>query len=414
MLVDGDSVLFVCMGNTCRSPMAEWLAKGKAKQKGLNVKFGSRGTAASGAGSYSSTSSMLEVTEDACTAVREVYPDSEIFAHEVRKLKMKDFLEYKLILTMSESQVTTILSAAEKYIPDLEERVFALREYVNEKDDLGKFEISDPMGGGTSSYTGGSYYQGTYYGGGGRFVAGGHISTPGSSGVVRGFAQDTVDTGKKSDTYTKCRDQLIKCLDALFDNPSPTLKDVIQRRQLEIQLKFEAEKEKTLGDYIIALERAEKIEERGTLHVPSWEVLDAVKNGKIPLGKDYVEPYVTKIAAIAQRKSLTVMQEPYVSPWTTTPSYTPELRPLPVVSASSGLTLPAPPSIPCASEQTDIVRFNPDAVVPASSAVNDPKMTRESQVIPPEACEAPGANGVYVAPPVAPSVPGQKDPPEWY
>jgi protein-tyrosine-phosphatase len=40
--------LFVCTGNTCRSPMAEALARREAARRGLSVRFGSAGTFAGG------------------------------------------------------------------------------------------------------------------------------------------------------------------------------------------------------------------------------------------------------------------------------------------------------------------------------------------------------------------------------
>ena len=46
-------VLFVCTGNTCRSPMAEALARALARDRGLRHRFGSAGTAA-GAGDEAS------------------------------------------------------------------------------------------------------------------------------------------------------------------------------------------------------------------------------------------------------------------------------------------------------------------------------------------------------------------------
>ena len=44
------SVLFVCSGNTCRSPLAEALAREEARRRGLAVRVGSAGTFASPGG----------------------------------------------------------------------------------------------------------------------------------------------------------------------------------------------------------------------------------------------------------------------------------------------------------------------------------------------------------------------------
>jgi protein-tyrosine phosphatase len=37
------SIIFICLGNICRSPLAEGIAKAKAKELGLNIKIASAG-----------------------------------------------------------------------------------------------------------------------------------------------------------------------------------------------------------------------------------------------------------------------------------------------------------------------------------------------------------------------------------
>lgn len=39
-----DSILFVCLGNICRSPLAEGIAKREAKKRGLDIEIASAGT----------------------------------------------------------------------------------------------------------------------------------------------------------------------------------------------------------------------------------------------------------------------------------------------------------------------------------------------------------------------------------
>ena len=38
------SILFVCLGNICRSPLAEGIAKARAKELGLDIEVDSAGT----------------------------------------------------------------------------------------------------------------------------------------------------------------------------------------------------------------------------------------------------------------------------------------------------------------------------------------------------------------------------------
>lgn len=121
-------VLFVCTGNTCRSPMAEGILKAMAKEKGLTIEVKSAGVAAydGEGGSKNSIQAMRKIGID-------------ISDHQASLLHIGLVEEADLILAMSRSHKELIKSS----FPLSKEKVFTLLEYVYgvEKD------VVDPYGG---------------------------------------------------------------------------------------------------------------------------------------------------------------------------------------------------------------------------------------------------------------------------
>ena len=85
-------VLFVCMGNICRSPMAEGVFQQMIRQAGLDevVQVGSAGTHAFHAGEAPDKRAQA-------TAAKRGYDISGLRA---RRVKDKDFEDYDMILAM--------------------------------------------------------------------------------------------------------------------------------------------------------------------------------------------------------------------------------------------------------------------------------------------------------------------------
>jgi protein-tyrosine-phosphatase len=123
-------VLFVCTGNTCRSPMAEAMFRAKAADLGIEVK--SAGVAAFDG---------QKASEHAIHALRERGISHD---HVSQRLNEELIAWADIVLTMTASHKALVLS----FFPQAAEKVFTLCEYV----DIGDKDIADPFGGGLEIY----------------------------------------------------------------------------------------------------------------------------------------------------------------------------------------------------------------------------------------------------------------------
>lgn len=117
-------ILFVCTGNTCRSPMAEGifnhLSEG-AISRGLMASVGS------------------PASENAVKAMEKMGID--IKGHVSRQITIEDVKSADLVLTMTRGH-----KAALAQLPDAEGKVFTIGEYA------GGADVSDPYGGNADVY----------------------------------------------------------------------------------------------------------------------------------------------------------------------------------------------------------------------------------------------------------------------
>jgi protein arginine phosphatase len=123
-------ILFVCTGNTCRSPMAEAILKSK-QIPGVEVKS---------AGVYAANGAEASINA-------KIVLEENNISHDHRSTTLtKDELDWAtLILTMTESHKALILSQH----PHASGKTFTLKEFAEEKYNL---DVADPFGGNEKIY----------------------------------------------------------------------------------------------------------------------------------------------------------------------------------------------------------------------------------------------------------------------
>ena len=130
-------LLFVCTGNTCRSPMAEVIFNALAKEKGLDWRAESAGAAAVG---------DRPASQNAIQAVAEIGLDLSM--HKTRFLPAVDLNEYDLFVGLGEEHASILRSIG---IPASLVRVLYRAPNVDDPYDL-RMDIVDPYGGDLYDY----------------------------------------------------------------------------------------------------------------------------------------------------------------------------------------------------------------------------------------------------------------------
>lgn len=132
-------ILFVCTGNTCRSPMAEGILKRLAQQHELALGVQSAGIAAVDG---------VPMAENAKQVLQEKQIEANIFSESFTKEKAE---WADLIFTMTVSHKDHILSL----YPELTDKVYTLIEFTEQKEktDVPFYaDIADPFGGNLEEY----------------------------------------------------------------------------------------------------------------------------------------------------------------------------------------------------------------------------------------------------------------------
>lgn len=125
-------ILFVCSGNSCRSPMAEGLMKKRLFAKyGDAVKVHSAGTL--GIDDNPATMNAIQVAKE---------KGVDISAHYSRGIRKTHVADADIIFAMEHHHKEFL----ERYFPKYRENVFLLKSFANDEANINNEAISDPIG----------------------------------------------------------------------------------------------------------------------------------------------------------------------------------------------------------------------------------------------------------------------------
>ena len=124
-------ILFVCTGNTCRSPMAKAILEHNLKTKGVNMPVLSRGVFAT----------ESAPTQGAISALATM--GLELNGHVPTTITTEDVLNASLVLTMSWAHKNLVAN-----LIGTTENIYTFYEYINGAQQ----DITDPYGGSIEIY----------------------------------------------------------------------------------------------------------------------------------------------------------------------------------------------------------------------------------------------------------------------
>ncbi len=113
-------VLFVCLGNICRSPMAEYVLKDMVKKEGIEEKFyiDSAATIAEEIGNPVHNGTRKKLNEEGI----------ECGNHKARRITKQDYEEFDYIIGMEERNIENIKKIVGN---DTEHKIYRLLDFSN-------------------------------------------------------------------------------------------------------------------------------------------------------------------------------------------------------------------------------------------------------------------------------------------
>jgi protein-tyrosine phosphatase len=128
------NILFVCLGNICRSPLAEALLARAVQEEGLDI-----GTDSAGTGSYH-IGELPDPRSRSCARRHGIE-----LTHRARQVTAADFRSYDLLIAMDEDNAADLRRRAPS---DAVKRVRLMRDW----DPAGPGEVPDPYYGDDSDF----------------------------------------------------------------------------------------------------------------------------------------------------------------------------------------------------------------------------------------------------------------------
>lgn len=130
-------ILMVCLGNICRSPIAEGILQAKANNKGLDIKVDSAGTGGWHVGQGPDHRSL---------AIANKY-GIDISQQHARQFSSIDFKSFDIIFAMDSSNLSDIVSLA-----NTNEDIEKVRLILNETNPKTNNPVPDPYYGGDDGF----------------------------------------------------------------------------------------------------------------------------------------------------------------------------------------------------------------------------------------------------------------------
>ena len=120
-------VLFICLGNICRSPMAEFIFKDMINRQGMQNEFYVESKATSNENTYVPTD-MYPPAKDILSKMNIPYAK-----HIARKIDYDDYEKYDYIIGMDDANIKSIIRIIGD---DKENKVYKLLDFTNDKRDV--------------------------------------------------------------------------------------------------------------------------------------------------------------------------------------------------------------------------------------------------------------------------------------